>query len=76
MDDVQAIGLFITFNGIGFDIPVIENYFRIKFEQPRINLRYVLAGLGIKGGLKHCEKTLRLNRGTLDGIDGSFAVPL
>lgn len=76
VDDIQAIELFITFNGIVFDIPVIENYFRIKLEQPHIDLRYVLAGLGIKGGLKRCEKSLGFNRGTLDGIDGSFAVLL
>jgi len=76
VDDVQAIGLFITFNGIAFDIPVIEHYFRIKLEQAHIDLRYVLAGLGIRGGLKRCEKTLGLNRGMLDGIDGGFAVLL
>jgi len=76
VEDIQTIGLFITFNGIAFDIPVIESYFKIRLEQPHIDLRYVLAGLGIKGGLKRCERTLGLNRGTLDGIDGSFAVLL
>ncbi len=76
VDDAQSIELFITFNGIAFDIPVIENYFRIRLGQPHIDLRYVLAGLGITGGLKRCEKVLGLNRGTLDGIDGSFAVLL
>ena len=74
--DIEAIQIFITFNGIAFDIPFIEKYFRIRLAQPHIDLRYVLAGLGIKGGLKRCEKTLGLNRGTLDGIDGSFAVLL
>ncbi len=74
--DIEAIQIFITFNGIAFDIPVIEKYFRIRLAQPHIDLRYVLAGLGIKGGLKRCEKTLGLNRGTLDGIDGGFAVLL
>lgn len=76
VEDIHTIGLFITFNGIAFDIPVIESYFKIRLEQPHIDLRYVLAGLGIKGGLKRCERTLGLNRGTLDGIDGSFAVLL
>ena len=76
VDDVEDIKIFVTFNGIGFDIPVIENYFRIKLSQPHIDLRYVLARLGIKGGLKRCEKVLGINRGSLDGIDGSFAVLL
>ena len=76
VSDVEDIHIFVTFNGIGFDIPIIENYFRIKLDQPHIDLRYVLARLGIKGGLKRCEKILGINRGSLDGIDGSFAVLL
>ncbi len=76
VDDIAEIEIFITFNGIAFDIPVMENYFRIKLDQPHIDLRYVLARLGIKGGLKRCEKTLGINRGSLDGIDGGFAVLL
>jgi uncharacterized protein len=76
VDDVQDIKLFVTFNGVSFDIPIIENHFRINLNQPHIDLRYVLARLGIKGGLKRCEKALGLNRGSLDGIDGSFAVLL
>lgn len=76
VEDVEEIKLFVTFNGISFDIPVIENYFKIRLDQPHIDLRYVLARLGIKGGLKRCEKELGLNRGSLDGIDGSFAVLL
>jgi uncharacterized protein YprB with RNaseH-like and TPR domain len=39
-------------------------------------LRHVLARLGLKGGLKGCEKQMGINRGTLDGIDGAFAVLL
>lgn len=76
VNDVEEIKLFVTFNGVSFDIPVIENYFKIRLNQPHIDLRYVLARLGIKGGLKRCEKALGLNRGSLDGIDGSFAVLL
>lgn len=76
VNDVEDIKIFVTFNGIGFDIPIIENFFKIRLNQPHIDLRYVLARLGIKGGLKRCEKTLGLNRGSLDGIDGSFAVLL
>jgi hypothetical protein len=76
INDIEQIKLFVTFNGISFDIPIIENFFRIRLDQPHIDLRYVLSRLGIKGGLKRCEKILGLNRGSLDGIDGSFAVLL
>ncbi len=76
VDDVADIKMFISYNGISFDIPVIDQYFRIRLDQPHIDLRYVLSRLGIKGGLKKCEKSLGINRGSLDGIDGSFAVLL
>lgn len=76
LDDIADIKLFITYNGISFDIPVIEHFFRTKLNQTQIDLRYVLARLGIKGGLKRCEQQLGINRGSLDGIDGSFAVLL
>ena len=76
VDDVTAIDVFISFNGISFDIPVIEHFFRIKLEQAHIDLRYVLSRMGFKGGLKKCEKQLGINRGSLDGVDGSFAVLL
>ena len=45
-------------------------------RQAQIDLRYVLAQLGCRGGLKGCEKQMGINRGVLDGIDGSFAVTL
>jgi hypothetical protein len=76
VDDVGTIELFVSYNGLSFDIPVIEHFFRIELDQAHIDLRYVLSRMGIRGGLKQCEKHLGINRGTLDGIDGSFAVRL
>lgn len=78
-DFVHAIGRFqvlVTYNGKGFDIPFLERFFRIKLDQVQIDLRFVLARLGFKGGLKGCEKMLGMNRGGLDGVDGYFAVLL
>ncbi len=74
--DIFKYSTLVTYNGKCFDIPIIEKYFDIKLEQAHIDLRYVLANLGIKGGLKGCEKQLGLNRGILDGVDGSFAIYL
>jgi len=76
VDDVVAIDVFISFNGLSFDIPVIEHFFKIELDQAHIDLRYVLSRMGVKGGLKKCERQLGINRGSLDGIDGSFAVLL
>jgi uncharacterized protein YprB with RNaseH-like and TPR domain len=48
----------------------------LQFPQAHIDLRYVLASLGYKGGLKGCEKKLGLHRGDLEDVDGFFAVLL
>ena len=76
VSDIEHFKVIITYNGITFDIPFIERFFRIKLEQTCIDLRYILARLGYRGGLKGCEKQLGINRGALDGVDGSFAVLL
>jgi uncharacterized protein YprB with RNaseH-like and TPR domain len=76
IDDVERFDILVSYNGICFDIPVIERVFRTKLHQAQIDLRYVLAQLGCRGGLKGCERQMGINRGILDGIDGSFAVLL
>jgi len=76
VDDIQKYQVIISYNGKSFDIPFLERYFRIQLNHAQIDLRYVLARLGFKGGLKGCEKQLGLNRGNLDGVDGYFAVLL
>jgi hypothetical protein len=75
-DDVRKFKVLISYNGKSFDIPFLERYFRITLDQAQIDLRYVLARLGFKGGLKGCEKMLGIERGGLDGVDGYFAVLL
>ena len=76
VDDIFRYAVIVSYNGKSFDVPIIENYFRIRLNQAHIDLRYVLARLGLKGGLKGCEKMIGINRGVLDGVDGSFAVYL
>lgn len=74
--DIQKYQVIVSYNGKSFDIPFIERYFHIRLDHAQIDLRYVLARLGFKGGLKGCEKQLGLHRGNLDGVDGYFAVLL
>lgn len=76
IEDISNYRVLVSYNGKSFDVPFIENFFKIKMPQAHIDLRYVLARLGFKGGLKGCEKQLGINRGSLDGVDGSFAVYL
>jgi uncharacterized protein YprB with RNaseH-like and TPR domain len=74
--DILKYKLLVSYNGKTFDIPIIENFFRIKLDQAHIDLRYVLKSLGYSGGLKRCEKQMGISRGDLDGVDGYFAVLL
>jgi len=76
VDDIQKYKVIVSYNGKSFDVPFIERYFRTSLDHAQIDLRYILAKLGFKGGLKGCEKQLGLSRGNLDGVDGYFAVLL
>ena len=75
-EDIQRYKVIVTYNGKNFDVPFIEKTFGIKLKQAHIDLRYILAGLGYKGGLKSCENQLGFYRGDLADIDGFFAVLL
>jgi uncharacterized protein YprB with RNaseH-like and TPR domain len=74
--DIKDYALLVTYNGKTFDIPFIERFFRIRLSQAHIDLRYMLHGLGLKGGLKGCERQLGIARPGLEGVDGLFAVLL
>ena len=74
--DIINYDVLVSYNGKSFDVPVINRYFGIELTQAHIDLRYILHNLGIKGGLKGCEKQLGLDRGDLDGVDGYMAVLL
>lgn len=75
-DVIGKYKVIVTYNGRCFDIPFIESHFRIRLRQAHIDLRYVLKSLGLRGGLKGCEKGLGIDRGGLEGVDGYFAVLL
>ena len=74
--DIQDYQLIVTYNGKTFDVPFINHYFGIELNHAHIDLRYVLASLGYKGGLKRCEAAFGIDRGDVSGIDGFFAVLL
>jgi uncharacterized protein YprB with RNaseH-like and TPR domain len=72
--DVMEYKMLVTYNGRLFDIPFIENEFRIKLGQVHSDLRFLLKSLRIGGGLKSCERQLGISRGELDNVDGYHAV--
>jgi uncharacterized protein YprB with RNaseH-like and TPR domain len=75
-NDIRKYKVIVTYNGKTFDVPFIERYFSIKLDHAHIDLRYILASLGYRGGLKSCETQMGINRGDLKDIDGFFAVLL
>jgi len=76
VDDLNQFDLLVTYNGKCFDIPFIESYFNIKVRAPQVDLRFIFHSMGYTGGLKGVERTLGLDRGDLNGLDGYFAVLL
>ena len=76
MTDIDRYKVLVTYNGKCFDLPFLERYFGTTFDQAHIDLRFVLASLGIKGGLKRCEVQMGIDRGPLHDVDGLFAVLL
>ena len=74
-EDSEEFTLLVTYNGKQFDLPVIRRELGVPLEQAHIDLRYPLAALGYKGGLKKIERSVGLEReGPLSLLDGWSAV--
>jgi uncharacterized protein YprB with RNaseH-like and TPR domain len=76
LDDVAAYRLLVTYNGKSFDVPFIERCLRCRLDHAHIDLRHVLRSLGLRGGLKSCERQMGLSRPGMEDIDGCVAVLL
>ena len=75
-DDIREYRLLVTYNGKSFDLPFLARDLGVRLEQPHIDLRYLLSSLGLKGGLKNCERLVGLARPGLEDVDGFMAVLL
>jgi uncharacterized protein YprB with RNaseH-like and TPR domain len=77
-DYIARFPLVVTFNGSQFDLPFLRVHFpHARLDQAHIDLRFVLASLGYRGGLKLVENTLGLARDpAIQGVDGFEAVRL
>ncbi|HMN68670.1 MAG TPA: ribonuclease H-like domain-containing protein [Bdellovibrionales bacterium] len=69
--------LLVTFNGSTFDLPFLRREFKVDLRQPHVDMRYWLARLGRRGGLKKIQATFHdvPQRDYMD-IDGFDAVRL
>ncbi|MBU0682225.1 MAG: ribonuclease H-like domain-containing protein [Proteobacteria bacterium] len=75
-DHLSRYETIVTYNGKGFDVPMLERFFNMKVSQAHLDLRPILAALGYKGGLKGCERQLGIDRAGLQGVNGHDAVIL
>ena len=56
---IAQFPLLVSFNGSQFDVPFLRAHFpQARLDQSHIDLRFVLASLGYKGGLKAVENRL------------------
>jgi len=75
--EIDEFTLLVTYNGKLFDLPFLRQELGIPLTHAHIDLRYPLAALGYKGGLKKIERTLGLEReGPVALLDGWCAVLL
>lgn len=78
-DDILDYSLLVTWNGRGFDAPILRRSLHIpldKGDMAHLDLLPVFRRLGLRGGLKKVEQSLGIDRGGLDGVDGWDAVRL
>ncbi len=78
LESVQAEAeLLVTFNGGTFDLPFLRREFGLQLGQTHLDLRYWMARLDYKGGLKKVQKSFQQihQRHSMD-IDGFDAVRL
>ncbi len=76
---LERFDLVVTYNGAGFDLPILQSVFpRWDLRRLRhLDLRFPLARIGLRGGLKEIERRAGLVRaGAVQGADGWTAVLL
>lgn len=75
---LAGVDLLVTFNGTQFDLPVLRAYFPdLPIPPIHLDLRFILARLGFKGGLKKIEPKFGIHRPPeVAGMDGYHAVLL
>jgi uncharacterized protein len=69
--------MWVTFNGLSFDLPFLRRELKMPFDQAHVDLRVWLRRHGLKGGLKKIQQALPgiPKRDSMD-IDGFDAVRL
>lgn len=76
--ELDQCELLVTFFGSGFDVPYLRAKFpRLQLPMPHFDLCFAARRLGLRGGLKHIEQEVGIEReSALRGLDGWDAVRL
>jgi hypothetical protein len=74
---LEGVDRLFTYNGTGFDLPVIEKWLGVSLSKhlPHRDLMYDCWKKKLKGGLKGVERTLGIHRDT-EGVNGLQAMNL
>ncbi len=74
---MEGVKQIFTYNGSGFDLPVIERWLGVKLSglAPHRDLMHDCRKRKLVGGLKGVERTLGIHRDT-EGVDGLQAMKL
>ena len=77
LEILEGVERIYTYNGTGFDLPVIERWLGIRLSAiaPHRDLMYDCRKRKLTGGLKGVERTLGIHRDT-EGVDGLQAMKL
>jgi uncharacterized protein YprB with RNaseH-like and TPR domain len=77
-ETLAEVEVLVTFNGAQFDLPVLRSYFPGLPSPPlHLDLRFILARLGYRGGLKRIEPLFGITRAPeVAGFNGFDAVLL
>ena len=75
-EHIAGYDMVVTFNGSMFDIPFLKkSYPDMKIPRLHADLRFILAGLNVRGGLKKIEEQFGFEReDDLKGLNGYDAV--
>lgn len=78
LDFIHESSMLVSFNGLSFDMPYLQNYFHIPpVSVPHIDLRWIAYHQGYRGGLKVIERMLQVHRPeSIGDVDGFEAVEL
>jgi len=65
LEAIDRAKVIVTFNGSGFDIPIVKSAFpEANFPVCHIDLRYLTRRIGLRGGQKKIEKAIGMYRDT------------